>query len=186
MRVLGSAATVGVLSPISEATYLSNAMRERNNPDTVAEVMRRLHDGGAPCLLFGGWAEEAAGLCDPRAHDDIDLVLPAWSFQRLDRLLATGRNDLREVAPKRFAHKRAFLFHGILVETTLVQQSGGAAYTWFWGDVRFDWSVPLSETCLLGGHRLPVVTRENLRRCREHHTSTEPWRWRDPASLVSR
>lgn len=160
-------------------------MCERNNPDTVAEIMRRLSEGGAPCLLFGGWAEEAAGLCEPRRHEDIDLILPAQSFRGLDRLLATEGDTFREVPPKRFAHKRAFLFHGLLVEAILVQQSNGAIYTSFWGDVRFDWAKPLAETCLLGGHRLPAVSRENLRRYRERHASTEPWRWRDPGSLVA-
>lgn len=149
-------------------------MGERNNPDTVAAVMRLLHEDGAPCLLFGGWAEEAAGLCAPRVHEDIDLLLPAGSFRTLDRLLAAERHGFREVEPKRFAHKRAFLHGGSLVETILVQRSGEAPYTLFWGDVRFDWSIPLAESCDLGGHRLQRVSRENLQRYRANHRSVEP------------
>jgi hypothetical protein len=160
-------------------------MPEPNTVSRVVDVMRRLGDGGAPCLLFGGWAEEAFGLCQPRPHADIDLLLPAPSFQALDRLLATAPSDFQEIALKRFAHKRAFLFDGLMVEAVLVQQEDGTAFTWFWDDVRFEWLAPLADDCLLGGHWLPAASRENLQRYRALHRSTEPWRWRDPASLVS-
>jgi hypothetical protein len=85
---------------------------------------------------------------------------------------------------KRFAHKRAFLTKGMLVEVTLVQKLGEAILTWFWGDVRFEWQRPLAEYCELGGYRLAAASRENLRRYRDRHRAIEPWRWQDPASLI--
>jgi len=158
---------------------------EPKSPAAVAKIMRRLGDSDVHCLLFGGWAEEAFGFCQPRSHGDVDLLLPARSFEILDRLLASPSNDLEEIALKRFAHKRAFLLDGLMVEVVLVQEENRTAFTWFWGDVRFDWVMPLTEYCLLGGHRLPAASRENLRRYRVLHRSIEPWRWQDRTSLVS-
>jgi hypothetical protein len=160
-------------------------MRTANTEAVVVEVVRRLNDSGAPCALFGGWAEEAFGLRQPRPHADIDLLLPAPSFESLDRLLAAAPSDLSEIPFKRFAHKRAFLLADLMVEVVLVQQENGTAVTWFWGDVRFEWILPLTEDCLLGGHRLPAASRANLRHYRALHRSTQPWRWQDRASLVS-
>ena len=155
-----------------------------SSPATVVDVLTRLRDAGVDCLLFGGWAEEAFGLCPPRPHADIDLLLPADSFQSLDRLLAASPDAFPEIAAKRFAHKRAFLFAGIMVEVTIVQQDSEAAMTWFWGDVRFEWHLPLAEPCVLAGHRMRAASPENLRRFRRLHKTTEPWRWREPNSLV--
>lgn len=147
--------------------------------------MHRLSDAGIHCLLFGGWAEEALGLCPPRPHKDIDLLLPDWSFDKLHHFIADSPNDLKEIALKRFAHKRAFVLDGLMVEVLLVQEESGVAWTSFWGDVRFEWALPLAEYCNLDGHRLPVASRDNLRRYRANHRSTEPWRWRNPASLTT-
>lgn len=140
--------------------------------------MDHLARAGIDCLLFGGWAEEALGLCQPRAHADIDLLLPAESFDLLDRLLASGA--VTEIAAKRFAHKRAFLVDGTMIEITLVQREGDTAVTWFWGDVRFEWVQPLAEACILAGQALRAVSQVNLKRFRALHKTTEPWRWREP------
>jgi hypothetical protein len=128
-------------------------MLEPNTESTVVEVMLRLGDSGAHCLLFGGWAEEAFALCQPRPHADIDLLLPAPSFQTLDHLLAAEPGDLQEISLKRFAHKRAFLFNGLMVEVVLVQQE-----TWSkscWSSRRMEWHSPGSGvTCGSSGLRL--------------------------------
>ncbi len=150
---------------------------------TVTNVLNRLAAADAPALLFGGWAEEALGLSPPRAHGDIDLLLPAESFRRVDAMLA-ATGDLQEVAGKRFRHKRAFLFGETLVEVILVHRDGSGFCTLFWGDRRFRWSAPLSQTGLLAGRPLLCVSAENLRHFRAAYRSIEPWRWRDPASLV--
>ena len=55
-------------------------MNALNTPEVVSDIIGRLNDAKCPCLLFGGWAEEALGLCHPRPHADIDLLLPARSF----------------------------------------------------------------------------------------------------------
>ena len=154
-------------------------------PDRVAAILPRLHDANIPCLLFGGWAEEAFGLTPARPHQDIDLLLEAPTFDAVDRFLA-GPDAFAEVALKRFAHKRALLDHGLLVEITLIQNQDGVPVTWYCGDVRFAWLTPLSAMCDLGGHRVAVVTPQNLRHHRDRYRQTEPWRWRDATSLILR
>jgi len=144
-------------------------------------ILKRLENLGVRCLLSGGWAEEALGLVAPRPHRDVDLLLAADSFAILDRLFG---DVLMEIPLKRFAHKRAFLFEASLVEVVLAQRSGDRVVTLFWGDVPFEWNLPLEETCMLDGQRLAAVSRNNLRLYRECHAATQPWRWKDPSSLV--
>jgi hypothetical protein len=144
-------------------------------------ILRRLDNFGVRCLLFGGWAEEALGIVSPRPHRDIDLLLPAQSFVELDRLF---ESEFREIVLKRFAHKRAFVLEGAMVEVTLVQRTDQGAFTLFWGDVPFAWELPLDAECILDGQPVSTASRINLIRYREHHASTQPLRWKDPASLV--
>jgi hypothetical protein len=109
------------------------------------------------------------------------LLLPAQSFMALDRLF---ESEFREIKLKRFAHKRAFVFEGAMIEVTLVQRTDQGAFTLFWGDVPFAWELPLETECILDGQAVSVISRNNLIRHREHHASTQPWRWKDPTSLV--
>lgn len=155
-----------------------------NTAKSVVDILGRLHRAGLSCLLFGGWAEEALGLAPPRPHRDIDLLLKADCFAVLDRLLRVDP-EFEEIADKRFAHKRAFIFEGVMIETILVQQDDGAARTLFWGDVPFDWLSPLAEDGALVGQAVACASRDNLRHYRKGHRATEPWRWRDNASLVA-
>ena len=151
---------------------------------TVVGTLGRLSDAGLPCLLFGGWAEEALGLTAPRAHKDIDLLLPAKSFRGFDQFLA-ATNDLEEISSKRFAHKRAFLLEGLMVEALLAQREEcGTRCTWFWGDRRFVWLEPLAAPGALQGTTVTCVSGENLQRFRALYREIEPWRWQDPGSLV--
>ena len=154
-------------------------------PDLVVSVLMRLEQNGISCVLFGGWAEEALRLAAPRAHRDIDLLLPAKSFSVLDALLRVQSVEFAEIRLKRFAHKRAFLVDGVMVEVILVQETGQNAVTRFWGDTPFAWKLPLVENCIFNGQRLQVATPDNLEHFRTHHALTQPGRWKDPASLIA-
>ncbi|MFO0994635.1 MAG: hypothetical protein U1E67_22185 [Hyphomicrobiales bacterium] len=154
-------------------------------PDMVISVLARLEQNGMSCLLFGGWAEEAFGLAIARPHRDIDLLLPARSFSTCDKFLRAGSPEFTEIPLKRFAHKRAFLFDGVMVEIILVQETGQGAVTNFWGDVSFAWKLPLAEQCHLSGHEVRAASRDNLQHFRKHHARTQPGRWKDPASLIA-
>lgn len=68
-----------------------------------------------------------------------------------------------------------------MVEFTLVEPG---PVTHFWGDVEFRWLLPPAHdgTIESDGVALPIVSAANLLRYRELHRTTEPWRWREPAS----
>jgi aminoglycoside-2''-adenylyltransferase len=87
---------------------------------------------GLTVWVAGGWGEELRGLCPPRDHRDVDLLLPAPSFARLDEL------EVEWVAAKRFAWKRAFMLDGAMIELLLVQHDARGWYTSVRGR-RHDW-----------------------------------------------
>ena len=157
-----------------------------NTLATVSDVMSRLADGGAECFLFGGWAEELLGLRPSGPHQDIDLVRCAQDFAALERVVA-GRSDIfTEVAAKRFAHKRAFLFDDVLCEVMLVEDAERAPFTLFWGDTRFDWLAPLvrDHPVQVNDRAVGVVSAENLRKYRQERSAIQPSRWTDPESRM--
>jgi len=158
-----------------------------NDLDLLALVVDRLEAAGAGLLVFGGWANELLRLSPPRPHADIDLLLPAASFARVDPFLAAAANAAEEIRAKRFAHKRAFRLNGVTIEITLVEHDCDGPVTLFWGDIPFRWLVPLgqAEPASSVVRPLPVVTRETLTHYRRFHRVRQPWRWRDPASIVA-
>jgi hypothetical protein len=87
-------------------------------------VTSLLDDALVDVWLFGGWAEELQGLVPARAHRDVDLLHPAEDFTRVDALLR-AEPALVEIVAKRFAHKRAFLLDGVMVELFLVRSDPG-------------------------------------------------------------
>jgi hypothetical protein len=158
-----------------------------NDLPLLLRVLAMLRAAGLAPLVSGGWAEELLRLVEPRVHRDIDLLLSANSFAGLDRLLAEGSGAFAEIRAKRFAHKRAFLFEGVMVELTLVESGQDGPVTLFWGDVVFRWLTPLAaaEPLTVGGVSVVVVSVANLMHYRQMHHTTEPWRWKDAGVLVS-
>lgn len=152
-------------------------------PDLIDRALRFLAGGDAPCLLFGGWAEEGFGLSAPRQHADLDLVQVAPSFDAIDALLAAGRVD--EITAKRLPHKRAFRFDGVMVEILQVRLESQRFVTQFWDDIRFEWLTPLTEPCQLDDRSFPSVSLQNLNHYRANFAATEPWRWKGPLSVMS-
>jgi hypothetical protein len=115
----------------------------------VREMMARLDEGGVHTWLFGGWAEEVLGLIRPRAHHDVDLLHPAPDFTNADALIARN-GDLAEIAQKRFAHKRAFMSDGIMIELLLVRPADGNLVTLFWGTANHVWPVDVLDQRVRG------------------------------------
>ncbi|OLP57381.1 hypothetical protein BJF92_16435 [Rhizobium rhizosphaerae] len=158
-----------------------------NTAGLVHAVLACLEAADLPCLLFGGWAEEALGLRPPGPHGDIDLVYVGPGFAGLDAFLAGGQRlcphdtPLRSLPAKRFPHKRAFLVEDVLCEILLVDLHDGLPATCFWGDTLFFWERPLAEAtpAVLGGLPVPVMSRANLLAYRALHRETQPWRWHD-------
>jgi hypothetical protein len=157
-----------------------------SSAESVCRVLSALCANGVQCDLFGGWAEELLGLRGPGPHRDIDLVYRAANFRAADVAMDHLGARVEEVSAKRFAHKRAFIFEGILCELLLVQDWNTRPVTLFWGEIEFVWDVPLLHhlPCLLGGSHVSVVAGHNLAKYREQRRSTQPQRWSDPAALI--
>jgi hypothetical protein len=145
----------------------SVAVVRSNDLTFVEDVVDRLQAAGIKTWLFGGWAEELLGLAPPRQHHDVDLLHPAADFGLVDSFMSADRR-VTEIAAKRFWHKRAFLYDGIMVELILVQgaRSGGFC-TVFWGDTMHRWPDDVF-TAGIGG--LPVASARSVREYRSGHS----------------
>ena len=80
------------------------------------EALKLVEQAGFQAALVGGWSRELLGIEPPRPHADIDLIVTDAEVSALDRWLALQD----EIVAKRFPHKRAFRFHGSMVELHLV------------------------------------------------------------------
>jgi hypothetical protein len=115
--------------------------------------------------LFGGWAEELRGLRAHRPHTDIDLLYPAAGFAVVESLLAS--DCVEEIEGKRFPHKRAFVFEGVMTELFLVCRDELGLYTMFWGDTRHDW--PNDTLSSPTSFEWPVASSAALMGFRQYH-----------------
>lgn len=134
-----------------------------NEMSTVRQVLRTLSDAGLECWLFGGWAEELQGVSEPRPHRDIDVLYVANDFERLDELIRASQ--MAEVHGKRFHHKRAFLFEGVMVEAFLVETDNSGRFTLFWGHARHSW--PADTFSRLA--KMPVASKAALEKYKREH-----------------
>lgn len=141
--------------------------------ELVADVVQALADAQIETWLFGGWAEELSGLCPPRLHRDIDLLYPAQDFDRLEEFLRTHPNR-QEVRAKRFPHKRAWEWQGVLIEVFLLRPGAGELVTDFFGELQFVWpqDTLLSSVKLPNG-TLPCASVAALRLYRARHGEVE-------------
>ncbi len=144
-----------------------------NTLELLAEVVQMLADVQIRTWLFGGWAEELSGLCPPRSHGDIDLLYPAQDFIRLDEFLR-AQSEAKEVTAKRFSHKRAFEWQGVLVEGFLVRPEAEGLVTDFFSTFQFVWPQDtLSSTVMLPGGEWPCASAAALRQYRARHNEVE-------------
>lgn len=116
-----------------------------NNIIFLTTAYALLHDAGIPVVVFGGWAEELQGVIDPRPHKDVDLLYESEDFAVVDAFLATCQ-AVKEILPKRFPHKRAFMFQGVMVELLLLQKEGERLITNFWNKYKFEWPIHYSAS----------------------------------------
>jgi hypothetical protein len=73
-------------------------------------------------------------------------------FTNADALIACN-GDLAEIRQKRFAHKRAFLSDGVMIELLLVQPADGKLVTLFWGTTSHVWPADVLDQ-RVGGIRV--------------------------------
>jgi hypothetical protein len=138
--------------------------------DFVLGIMHRLAHAQLATWLGGGWAEELWGFAHPRPHRDVDLWYPAATFARLDQWLA-DTPDLAAIPAKQFAHKRAFLCEGILIEVVLLEpdEKGGYRTNFFNRRYQLVWPPDPLGVLLVSGHQVPVGSWEALRLYRQQH-----------------
>jgi hypothetical protein len=140
--------------------------------DFVLGIMSRLAQAQIATWLCGGWAEELWGLCRPRPHQDVDLLYPAPNFARLDQWLA-HTTDLADIPTKRFSHKRAVLWEGIMIEVVLLEPDEKGRYLTNFFNQRYQlvWPPNTLSLLLVRGQRVPVGSSEALRLYRQQHRS---------------
>ena len=144
-----------------------------NSLPLLADVVGALAESGIRTWLFGGWAEELFGVRPPGPHRDIDLLYPAVGFEPLDEFLRV-RGDVEEVRAKRFSHKRAFLWQGVVVEVLLVRREGAGLVTDFFGAHRFLWPPDtISRMVRLPSGECGAASPAALRLYRERHGEVE-------------
>ncbi|MCG8562352.1 MAG: hypothetical protein MI824_21335 [Hyphomicrobiales bacterium] len=159
-----------------------------NDLNLVRLALGRLGETGSQAVVAGGWARELLGLCAPCAHSDIDLLFLDTSFDAVDGWLARKPQGIVEIAGKRFAHKRAFTLRDTMVEFILVERDAMGSVTYFWGDVPYRWIEPLTVSVQAGSgnESFSVISPENLAHFEAQYATLQPWRWREPGSLVAR
>lgn len=145
----------------------SQPVATRNDLELVRRVRAFLRAHGVDALVFGGWAEELLRLAPPREHRDVDLLCLADDFSAVDAMIEAAA--LEEIVGKRFPHKRAFGFDGVIVELFLVRRDERGWYTDFWGRLRHDWprdlpavaaGLPVASAAAVGSYR---AAHERLR-----------------------
>jgi len=147
-----------------------------NTLQFVCERISALAEAGIVTCLFGGWAEELRGICPPRPHKDIDLLYPAGDFRALDAFIRLGQEagEIEEVQAKRFVHKRAIVWHGILVEFLLLEPSSTGYRTNFFDTYLFEWPADtLSSQAALPSQPLPTTSVLALQQYRQRHWLVE-------------
>jgi hypothetical protein len=161
--------TIGSLAPLARSPLNARTLARpmsNNDVNLVRDVVRRLRDRGHDVWLFGGWAEELAGVRPAGPHGDIDLLLRAPNFVALDALLR-GQSDFSEIEQKRFSHKRAFEFRGVRIEVLLVQPSPSARTILFDGRGMLSWPADTFAGAAQAG--LPIVSLAALALYRSEH-----------------
>ncbi len=139
----------------------------------VADVVEALAEANIKTWLFGGWAEELSGVSPQGPHRDIDLLYPAEDFGPLDEFLR-AHSDVEEVRTKRFSHKRAFRWQGVLVEVLLAHREGAGMVTTLFGTHSFTWPPDtFSRMVRLSSGEWGAASPAALRLYRERHREVE-------------
>lgn len=137
-----------------------------NKRDFLKEVVTLLEDNNIKTWIFGGWAEELSGISEAKEHKDIDLLYPGKNFNVVDAFISKNK-QIEEIKEKRFYHKRAFLYKGIMAELFLVMGKKGHLYTNFWGTI-YNWPRDLLDSSI---DNFRVASKSALIDYRKNYTS---------------
>lgn len=137
-----------------------------NNRDFLREVIVLLEANGIKTWISGGWAEELSGVSEPRDHKDIDLLYPGKNFSLVDTFISKNK-QVEEIKEKRFYHKRAFIYKGVMVELFLVMGKKDHLYTNFWGTI-YNWPRDLLDSSI---DNFRVASKSALADYRKNYTA---------------
>lgn len=133
-------------------------------------TMRLFKEAALPVWVFGGWAEELWQITRPKAHNDIDFLYSAATFDGLDSMM-TQIKDMQELQQKRFSHKRAIIYQHVMIEFLLVQRAKGIYITdFFSGRFRLEW--PADVFChkkSISRYTIPIASKQALNIYRQRH-----------------
>jgi hypothetical protein len=141
----------------------------KNDQALLSSVLSMLAERSLNVWVFGGRAEELWQIGPPRAHNDIDLLYPAAGFDRLDEFMREP--GLEEIPAKRFSHKRALVYQGVMVDIFLLQRSeDGYGTQFFDGLFNYRWPLDtLSYTRTVCGSEVNVASVAALMHFRANH-----------------
>ena len=148
-------------------------MSDSNTLQFVDYVTNRLKEFRIETIIFGGWAEELARTIEPRPHKDIDLLYIADDFSLVDSFMKAN-NDIQEILPKHFPHKRAFMCNDVMIELLLLIPTSHGYTTHFWNQYTLAW--PAFDPCIVSVSDLMVsqiTPQEIIDFYRSHFSSIE-------------
>jgi Aminoglycoside-2''-adenylyltransferase len=140
----------------------------------LLESTNRFTAAALPLWVFGGWAEELWQITPARVHRDIDFLYSAATFEQLDFFMAQ-MNDLQEIQPKRYSHKRAIMYQNVMIEFLLVQHAHETYFTdFFSGRYHLVWPTDVFfHSMNVAGANIQIASKHALTFYREHHKDIE-------------
>lgn len=143
---------------------------EKNEFTFLSAIIEKLLSYGLDVCIFGGWAEELRGIRKPSSHSDIDILIRANNFCKLENVLKKYRK-ITEISKKRFSHKRAYSWNGMRVEFFLVKPSAKLLTSVFDGRLIITWPTDTFADSPIFG--LPVASEASLKMYRQAHKNIE-------------
>jgi len=141
-----------------------------NTIEFLKEIVKKLESNSIYTIVFGGWARELNNLCEPRNHKDIDLLWVSDDFSLVDDFIFNFK--IKEITEKRFSHKRAFIYKGIVVEIFLIRSENGHYSSIFFETLTLQWPSTLFKE--MNGFR--VAMPEVIDWYEDQHSKIEAFR----------
>ena len=141
-----------------------------NNQSFVVEVISIFLKHQVLLHVFGGWAEELTGIRPCSAHKDVDFICVDEGTRKIDSILSEI-SVFAEIEQKRFSHKRAFMYKGIMIEIFLARRYVSHCYIDLWGRYKICWlESRMSQLIPDAYSTISVVSPDVLQLYRQHYS----------------
>ncbi len=132
-----------------------------NDIPFVLTTIKLLENNGIDTILFGGWAEEIMEVIKPREHKDIDLIYIGNDFSLVDSFIDSC-TEFQIIERKRFTHKRAFFFKGVMIEIILIKPDDNNFVTNFWDLYSLTWPLILFHSQVFSNGQIVKVASPQI------------------------